>query len=497
MDDRSSPSTSEVTLGEGSLSTIHAVGQSLAVGPIFSVGLLSGLVAGFAGVSTPASVLLATIGALALAYLVSLYARRFAGAGAIYEYLFHTGGSVVGVFSGGLYFIGMLLIQGSFAIGWGFLANGFWAEHISSGAPAFWVFGVIYLAVIALMNYFGVKLAVRGVLVLAAVSCIPLLLLAIVIIAKGGAEGQSLSAFSPFAGDGSGILNGVLFAVTLFIGFEAAASIAEETKEPRRSIPLAVISTVTIVAVFYLLMTYAMSIGFGAEGIEGWAGSPSPLGELAETYVGNWLATIIGLVILFDMLSAGLAFSVTGCRGLFALARDGFLPRPLASTSRWGTPVGGVVAMSVVGVAVLIWGATSSLGDKVELPNSYQAFTVLVGAGSFIVEGIYVLLALAGLRLVYQLGNGVRDWWRYIIVLIALALPLLAFKGALDPWPKSPEIGIYIAFGALALAVAWVIALLLTRPEVIKGAAQHAIAEHEMTMGPESVEQLTQPSLRG
>src|SRR5690242_12935242 len=96
-------------LGEKRLTTIHAVGQSLAIGPIFSAGVLTGLVAAFAGVSTPASVVLATIGALALAYLVSLFARRFAGAGAIYEYLFHGAGSVVGVFAGGLYFIGMLL----------------------------------------------------------------------------------------------------------------------------------------------------------------------------------------------------------------------------------------------------------------------------------------------------------------------------------------------------------------------------------------------------
>lgn len=497
MDGASTAGPAAPKLGEGNLGTIHAVGQSLAIGPIFSAGLLTGLVAAFAGVSTPASVLLAAIGALALAYLVSLYARRFAGAGAIYEYLFHTAGSSIGVVAAGLYFAGMLLIQGSFSIAFGFLANGFWVEHISASAPAFWIFSLIYLAFAALMNYFGVRLAVRGVLALAAVSSIPLLLLAVVIIAKGGADGQSLSVFNPFTGDTSGVFNGVLFAVTLFIGFEAAASIAEETKEPRRSIPIAVLATVAISSVFYLVMTYAMSIGFGAEGIESWPGDPSPLSTLAATFVGTWLATIIGLVIIFDLASAGLAFSVSACRGVFALSRDGLLPRPLQRTSRFGTPVGGLAAMVVVAAIVLLWGATTHLGDRVELPNPYQAFLIMVAAGSFIVEAIYVVLALAGFRLVYQLGNGIRDWWRHAIVLVALAVPLLAFKGSLDPWPSSPEVGIYVALGTLALVSIWFVILRVTRPDVVAGAATHALAEHEMAMGPESIEQLQEPAVEG
>ena len=69
-------------LGERRLTTIHAVGQSLAIGPMFSAGLLTGLVAAFAGFSTPLSVLLGTIGVVCLAYVISLFARRFSFSGA-------------------------------------------------------------------------------------------------------------------------------------------------------------------------------------------------------------------------------------------------------------------------------------------------------------------------------------------------------------------------------------------------------------------------------
>jgi amino acid transporter len=76
-------------LGERRLTSIHAIGRSLAIGPMFSAGLLTGLVASVASFSSPLSVLLGAIGALCLGYVISLYARRFSGVGVIYEYLVH------------------------------------------------------------------------------------------------------------------------------------------------------------------------------------------------------------------------------------------------------------------------------------------------------------------------------------------------------------------------------------------------------------------------
>lgn len=69
-------------LGPPSLTTVGVLGQTLAIGPIFSAAFLPGTVAVFAGFNTPLSVLLAGLGTLGLAYALMLYARRFAGAGA-------------------------------------------------------------------------------------------------------------------------------------------------------------------------------------------------------------------------------------------------------------------------------------------------------------------------------------------------------------------------------------------------------------------------------
>src|SRR6185437_16073251 len=216
----------DANLGPRKLTTLHAVGQALAIGPIFSVGLVSGLVASVAGYSTPLSVLLGSIGSLGVAYVIAIYARRYAGAGAIYEYLAHAVHNSLGT---------LFLGAGGIYIGLGFLVQGFFAAHIHATIP-WWVGGAAGLAIAFLLNHYGVRLAIRGVLTLACISVVPFLILSAVIIAKGGVGGNTLTVFTPSPTSWNTVFNGILFAVLLFVGFEAAASIAEETENPRRSI---------------------------------------------------------------------------------------------------------------------------------------------------------------------------------------------------------------------------------------------------------------------
>ena len=301
-------------LGERHLTTLHAIGQALAIGPIFSVGLVSGLVANVAGFSTPASIVLGSIGSIGLAYVIAIYARRYAGAGAIFEYLSHAVHNSFGIFSGAVYLLGTLFLgAGGIYIGLGFLIQGFFQAHIHTSIP-WWTGGAACLIIAFVLNHYGVRIAIRGVLLLATISSIPFLILAIVIVAKGGVGGNTLAVFSPSETSWNAVFNGILFAVTLFIGFEAAASIAEETENPRKSIPIAVVGAVALSAALYVFVTYAATIGFGKAALEkgAWFASPSPMGDLATTYVGNWLSVLIDLVIILDALSLSVAIMVTG-----------------------------------------------------------------------------------------------------------------------------------------------------------------------------------------
>lgn len=465
-------------LGPRTLTVIHAVGQALAVGPIFSAGVLTSLVASVAGYSAPLSVLLGSLGAIGLSYVVGIFARRFAGAGAVYEYLARGATPALGVFGAGLYFLGTLFLgAGGIYLALGFFTNGFLATHVGIDVhPA--LLGAAVLVMVFVLNHYGVNIAVNAVLVLAGISAIPFVLLAFVIVAQGGADGNTLAVFTPRGGSWLQVYHGILFAVTLFIGFEAAASIAEESKAPRNSIPVAVVATVAVAGLFYMLIMYAATIGFGEVAIANgaWSNSASPLGELATRYVGSWLSTIMDLAIILDMISLAIAIMVTASRGFFALGRDGLLPRWLARTSRYNTPLAGNLLVVAWSILLLIWGAVQHWSDSSELPDMLQTFIITAATGSYLVELVYLVLALVALRILWQeYALDLRHWWRYLLVLVGAATPILAFRGSLWPIPAYPDVlGVWLAGIAVALAAVWTWVLVRRAPERVQSAAAYA-----------------------
>ncbi len=483
------------TLGERNLSTIHAVAQSLAIGPMFSVALILGGISRpdiGAGWNAALAVLIATLGVLAIGYVVALYARRYAGAGAVYEYLTHGAHPWLGVLTAGFFFVGVLFLGGGgIYLGLGILIDGFWTAHISDSGPAWWIWGLVALGLVLALNYVGVRIAVSAMLTFATLSFIPMVILAFVILGKGGADGITFSMFNPgetsfFGVTGGGVLGGVLLGVLLFVGFEAAASISEESADPHRSIPRAVLWTIGAAGAFFVFMAFAFSIGYGRDAVaEGaWAFSPGPVSELATTYIGSWYATLLELVIILDALALALAICVVIGRGFFALGRDGLLPSVFAKTSRYDTPwVGNLVVLAGgVGLILLVqttdyassFGATGEDGAFTPFfPNDqFATFILSATIGSFAVELVYLVLALAAFRLA-------REWWQYLIVAVAVVTPILGFYGALNPEPHDGSnynwVALYWTLALIGIALVWFAILLVIRREQVDNAAAHAV----------------------
>jgi amino acid transporter len=482
-------------LGERKLTTIHAIGQSLAIGPMFSAGLLTGLVASVAGFSTPLAVLLGTIGAVCLGYVISLFARRYSGAGAMYEYLVHGAHPGVGVFGAGIYGIGVLFLGG----GGVFIANGFLAQafltdiHIS---VAWWIPSLVILGIAVGLNHVGVRVAVQGVLALAAISIIPFLILAITIIAKGGANGNTLAVFGTGHSSWNSVFHGILFAVTLFIGFEAAASLGEEAREPHKAIPIALIGSVALAGLFYLLVTYAGAIGFGVKGAaSAWPGDPSPMGALAQQYDGHWLSVLIDLVVMLDSISVALAFTVAGSRVFFALGRDGLLPPVIKRVSRHNTPLGGNLVILGAGLIAVILGGITTLGGTA-VPNNVEAFQISAGVGSFLIEAVYAMLALAAFRIIWNEWTGAARLWRLAVAVIGVATPVLAYYGSLHPFPPYPgDLSLIIAGGCAVVAGIWFLYLQNVHPERVAAAATNADQHHGVPPLDENLAFEPQPGL--
>ena len=109
-----------------------------------------------------------------------------------------------------------------------------------------------------------------------------------------------------------------------------------------------------------------------------------------------------------------------------------------------------------------------------------ETFTISANAGSFLVETIYIFLAVFALQIVWRDFSGFGAVWRLIAVLVGLAAPILAFKGSLDPFPSSPNNqAVFIWIGGMILALIWCLYLRATRSEEVRAAAAYAAADAE------------------
>ena len=247
--------------------------------------------------------------------------------------------------------------------------------------------------------------------------------------------------------------------------------------------------TIAVAGSFFVFMAFAFSIGYGKPAVsEGrWAFSPAPVSEMATEYVGKWYATLLELVIILDAMALALAICVLIGRGFFALGRDGLLPSVFAKTSRHDTPWVGnlMVVVGCVGLILLVqatdyatqFGATGPDGKFVPFfPNDqFATFILSATIGSFAVELVYLILAVAAFRLA-------KRWWQYLVVAVAVATPILGFYGALNPDPHDSSnynwVAAYWTIGLIAVALVWFVLVLLLRRENVANAAAHAAEHH-------------------
>lgn len=455
-------------LGRPTLTTADAVGQALAVGPIQGAGFVAFLIAGTAGAAAPLVLVLATAGALSLGWTLSLYARRYAGAGAVYEYVARGLGTRLGIACAGAYFLGGFVITMGGAAVSALLWQDFFSRHAGFD-PGFWPTGSVLIAAIAVLVFVGVRPSVRVQLLLTALSAIPFLILVVAVVTSGGDSGNTASVFNPWDPAAGDVFGALLFAVLMFAGFEMAGSLGEEARLPHRSIPRAIILTIALAGAFFVAVVYAGTIGFGPSNVTTeWGGDPIGLPLLADRYVGPPLGLLVELAVIVDLFAVALAASNAFARGVFVLARDGLLPRRLAARSRHETPLGGIVVNASFALA--------GLAVATPLADRFDMFRVVGVTFTLIVMLIYLILVWGAVRLVREAPRV----WKWPVLAVAAALPALGIYGTLTPFPAGPaRVGVWLAGAVLGVVGCWVAILSLRRPEAIGGAAGHAVVSDE------------------
>lgn len=457
-------------LGERRLSLPDVVAQSVGfLGPVFSAAFLIPLVAGIisatgkgGGVASPISVIIAAVGVFALGWVVSRYARRIHAAGSLYDYVAEGLGRRAGVAAGWLYYGGILaLVSGLVLLIGGYLQSTIASEFKVTPLPS-WAWSLLVIGFLFCVAYFGVRISTRFQLGLSLVSlCVLVGFFIYVIVDLGSAN--SGKPFEPSsAADGwSGIFFGVLYGVLLFVGFETAANLAEETPKPRRHIPVAVMFTVGFAMIFYVLATYAEIAGFHFSLKTLSAAVTAPLFALgapkaAGGYGGTWIDRLLELVVLFDMLAVAVGCTVSSSRGIFAMARDRRIPSALAVVSkRHRTPVAAISV--VIGVCLLFlvfnqfWTGLFALPKT---PHYFAVFSWNSTFGGFALVVVYLLMSAGALRsLRFDPGPGRLAIAAVVGIVITGGAIWGAFYKVASPTVLAPEIA--LAWLAVGIVVAF------------------------------------------
>jgi amino acid transporter len=449
----SSQSSTAGKLRVGHIGLMQIVGQCFSIGPLIDIALFLGIVAALAGASGPLAVLLAAAGMITFSMVIAYYASETGGAGAIGDYIGRAWGRLAGVGALGIYVFSLLFAGAAgFTIAVGELAARF--AKIYTGVDFPWWMGASAVAVIAwTLNIRGASLATKAQLLIVSVSVIPFLLTGAAAIWHAGPS-NTLSVFIWPNPHGSDLFGALLFSILLFGGFETAGSLAEESKNPRRNIPLALVGTVSAAALLLVFCSYAGTVYYGPQHVaKNWGEAIDGYARIADNLLGYWAGLWIRLAVLVDFAATCIGFTVAASRGIFALSRDRFLPRSWANTTRSGSPR---TASTVVLVCALL---TVLGGFLVPGDQRFETLFVAATAQALLLVLVYAALAMGALRLMIINKSGMA-WWRWIIFPTAMIAPSLALYGTFVPFPEFPEsVGIFIALSALFTVSFWVFVL--------------------------------------
>jgi basic amino acid/polyamine antiporter, APA family len=176
-----------------------------------------------------------------------------------------------------------------------------------------------------------------------------------------------------------GVLAGASIVFFAFIGFDIVATMAEETKRPQLDVPRGILASLAIVTVLYVAVSVVLSGMVPYTRLKTTPGGESSNLATAFTANGiNWASKIIAVGALAGLTTVVMVLMLGQCRVLFAMARDGLLPRPLAKTGSRGTPVRITVLVALVVAATASVFPISKLEEMVNVGTLF-AFVLVSG----------------------------------------------------------------------------------------------------------------------
>lgn len=432
-------------LNKNTLTTGDITAVSLAnTAPAMSFFFSFATIAAAAGVASPLAIVVAAIVILLKINSLVEFTRVTPSTGSYISYIGKTFGAIPGVMAAWALGFGFIV-----AVGFVIAVLGGWTALILSQflhvVVPWEIISVVLVLFVAFLVYRGVKISTRWAVAMFAFELL-LILVSMIAIVATHLHDLSFSSFNP-----AHIKNGLAgiglafpLAVFLFIGVGNPGAMVEETKNPRRAVPIAIYTATVFVTVVYLLMAWTTSIAFHDHAAL-IANQSVPFVAAATKALGPF-AILVYLAGLTSTFASLIGATNAQARMIFSAGREGLLPSVLGRVSRHGTPAVAIfVYLGVSLIMTIIW---VSHGSPLAVAG------VIATLGTIPVALVYLVLNIALPVYYLREARAQFSWVRHLIIpvggTIALILPLwgLIEPGQPAPFNEFP----WIVLGMLVLA---------------------------------------------
>ncbi len=317
---------------------------------------------------------------------------------------------------------------------------------LAAAYPLIWIpLTLIVIGETTVLNFFGIKLSLKYVLYTGIAEFLFLIITSIVLIIIAGPNNSYLPfTAAPVHFNYTDIAVEMILGIATFGGLNSVVPVAEETKNPKRNIPLALGILAAMIGFVIILSSYAQTAVFGVSNMFNYASLNDPGIFVYTKYLGIIIAAVFALFIINSFNSSGVAFETSTVRTAYAYSRDGLLfPKSLAKINKYKVPGNlviftGILSMAIAIVSGIILGPlTASL--FLIISNSIFSFSNH---------------ALAGIGLgFYHKRKGTLKIVQHVIIPWAVAIALaVAIFYVVYPAPPAPLnyasyiSGIYLVF---------------------------------------------------
>lgn len=446
------------------LSYVEVLAQSVSViAPSTVPAAVLGLIFASAGNGTWLSFLFGMLGLVLVSFNINQFARRSASAGSLYSYIVKGLGPTAGVLGGCALLFGYMLTGMSTLCGFIVTANGLLGALGLSVPP-------LLLSAVAILLAFGlgsrdVQLSAKTMLAFEGAAIAAVLALGVVIWKhKGFAldyDQLTLSGATP-----GGVLMGVVLVVFGFSGFESSTALGEEARDPLRTIPRSVVQSVVVSGVVFILMAYAVILGFRGLPAD-LAKTESPLFFLSGQLGVGWLGAFINVGIVLSFFSCTLASINATARIIFSMARHGLVPKVLGVAH----PINETPHVAIGFAAGLTFFAASALYLLGVSNFDGQGYFGTLCSFGFLT--VYVLISLAAPVYLSRIGQLTKTSVLVAgLAAIFMVIPFLGVIGVpgstLFPPPDYPNnLLAWVFLGYMVVSAGWLVSLRRFSPKTI------------------------------